>query len=279
MTTDSQPRVEALICAYNHSISNVLKHLPEKKDDVGYLVSHQISSGHSAETFAAHYQALEGRSDVRLFTIQGSGLSNNRNNALKHAVGELLLITDDDVGFMPDWSEKIASAFDEMHDAQVITFRVETPEGRPFKKYYPNGFTHTKLSIFRVSSIEVCVKRIAIVESKVCFDPTYGLNAHYLACEETVFLSDLRKKNARIRASDKVIAIHAKESSGSDYSRAASCIVRGAVIRRVFGIFGFPLVLAFSIKHLHEYKTHHSFLKFFRMALYGFFKAPSPVEN
>lgn len=273
MTSEQTLAIEVLICAYNDSIKQVLNRLPASSDGVGFLVSHQISNETLAVDYEADHSSLTARNDVQVFATIGSGLSNNRNNALEKSSGKLLLISDDDVEYESGWADSIKKAFSEQSHSDVITFRVNTPEGEPFKNYPSASMLHSKLSLFRVSSIEVVVKRAALVLSEVRFDSNYGLNAKYQACEETVFLSDLRKKNLTLTTSDKVIAIHPKESSGSDYSAASSCIVRGAVIRRVFGLVGLPLVLAFSIKHYPEYKTSHSFVKFLQMAMRGFFSS------
>lgn len=268
-----RPKLEVLICAYNHSIEKVLVRLPEPIHDVAFLVSHQISDRSFFDGFHAHYELLQERIDVRVTTTFSNGLSNNRNNALDNSIGELILITDDDVGFEYGWAEKIQRAFDEQPEVDVITFRVNTPDGEPFKHYYPGGMLHTKFSLFRVSSIEVALRRKCLIQSQVKFDSNYGLNTKFRACEETVFLSDLRRLGFTLITSDEVIAIHPKESSGNNFCHIGSCIVRGAVIRRVFGLLGLPLVVAFSVKHYSSYKNDHSFIRFLVMAVGGFFSA------
>lgn len=271
MPTEKIAMIEVLICAYNDSVSKVLDNLPSPSDGVVFLVSHQISPNHCIDVYSESHACLEERDDVRVCTTFSTGLSNNRNNALRHASGELVLIADDDVTFQTGWSKNISEAFLSDPDADVITFRVNTPEGQPFKDYYPGGMLHTRVSLFRVASIEIAARRLALVASGISFDANFGLNAKFTSCEETVFLSDLKRQGLILRTSDKVIATHPKESSGSNYAGVDACIVRGAVIRRVFGVIGLPLTLIYAIKHHSEYKADHSFLQFCLLSMRGFF--------
>lgn len=263
------PTIEVLICTCNEGINSIHERLPEPCANVQYLVSHQIF-GNNTE-----YQsdALEQRLDVTVVKTNSKGLSNNRNNALLHASGDYLLITDDDIVLDADFAQTLQAGFAQFTDADVITFQIRTPEGQPFKVYYPGGKTHTRKSIFRVASVEIAIKHQSLQNSDVSFDTQFGLNAPFPSCEETVFLSDLMKAGLTLKTSDAVIAIHPAESSGSNYNTEASCRVRGAVIKRVFGWQGLPLVFVYALKHHAEYKQHRSLFAFLRLALNGYASA------
>lgn len=270
MRSDYKTTLEVLICTCNDSIANLLEGFPEPQANVSYLISHQCFGYQSTPVDHLVNERLGRREDVRIVRVRSRGLSNNRNNALAHARGDILLIADDDVSYEPDFAQKIFTAFLHSSDADVITFQIRTPQGTPFKTYYPDGMQHTRISLFRVASIEIACLSDSLRRAMVEFDTRFGLNAEFPSCEETVFLADLLKKKCKLIASDNVIAVHPADSSGSNYATDSSCIVRGATLRRVFGISGLPLICAYAIKHHNEYKSSVSFLRFVKLAFKGF---------
>lgn len=276
MKLSKPAEIEVLICTCNGGLNGILSRLPLSQSGVRYLVSHQIfGTENSVIATDTAARDLENRTDVTLVTVESRGLSNNRNNALVHATGEILLIADDDAVFESDFADSLKAAFAIRKNADVVTFRIRTPEGILFKKYYADGHVHTRKSLFRVSSVEVALRRKSLIASGVLFDVNFGLNAEFPCGEETVLLADLMHFGLTAVNCDSVIAVHPRESSGRNYIAEGACRVRGAVIRRVYGMQGMPLVVAYAIKHHAEYKHYRSFIDFCKLALQGFFSIKS----
>lgn len=76
------------------------------------------------------------RTDVEIYRYEGVGLSNNRNNALKHSRGDIALITDDDVTLYAEGILQLRQAFEAHPEVDFATFRSEhgSPEHYPKKE-------------------------------------------------------------------------------------------------------------------------------------------------
>lgn len=198
------------------------------------------------------------------------GLSKSRNRGIENSEADICLITDNDVYFDDNLLKIIETYFNKHTDADILTFQIETPEGEPFKEYKNKFFWHNKLSLAKVCSVEIAFRRKSILEKKIKFDESFGLGTKFPTGEEYIFLSDSLKAGLKIAYIPKVIAYHPKESSGNNFDNLDLIKAKGAMINRVFGIFGLPLCLLFSLKKYK--KSDLSFLKFFKVIIAGYLK-------
>lgn len=89
--------LDLLICTLDDGILKVASIFQEERNDVRYIVSQQITD----ERFRQIPSTFLLRKDVLVSQIEGKGLSVNRNNALSLARGDVALIADDDVRYLP----------------------------------------------------------------------------------------------------------------------------------------------------------------------------------
>jgi len=200
------------------------------------------------------------------------GLSRSRNRAIENTSAEIALLADDDVSFVPDFDQKIIASFAKYPDAAIITFRVRTPEGLPYKNSYrKTSFIHTSTSIYKTSSIEIALRPEKIRSCGLRFDERFGLGASYPSGEEVIFLNDCIKAGLTLRYVPEEIVIHPHESSGKvlneSYFRS-----KGAVVRRLYG-FSPQLIIGmgFLLKQLVKSQKKVSFAAALRAILQGFF--------
>jgi len=206
-------------------------------------------------------------SQENLFEYTERGLSRSRNHALNHAAGEICLLSDDDLHYKEDIEDIIIQAFDENPTADIITFQIETPEGKPFKNYKTEPFWHNKRTIMRVSSVEMAFKRNAIEESHLRFDDNFGLGAEFPTGEENIFLSDALNKGLKLLYMPIPIVIHPPESSGQNYDNIKLVQAKGAMFERIFGLKGYAVSFLFTLK---KYKSSkHTLLGFYSLMLQG----------
>lgn len=199
-----------------------------------------------------------------------TGLSKSRNKALTHSDRDICIISDNDVFYSKDYIEIISKAFERYPDADAITFQVQTPEGEMYKKYSDSFFWHNKLSLAKVSSIEIAFRRKSVLEKNIKFDERFGLGSKFPTSEEYIFLSDCLSKGLKIAYVPGIIVFHPKESSGGDFSNDNLVKAKGAMIHRVFGDKGILICLLFSIR---KYKySGKSFFNFCKIIFSGFFK-------
>ena len=196
-----------------------------------------------------------------LFEYTERGLSRSRNHALGHATGEICLLSDDDLYYKEDIESLVIQAFEENPTADIITFQIETPEGKPFKNYKTEPFWHTKRTIMRVASVEMAFKRNSIEESHLRFDENFGLGAAFPTGEENIFLSDALDQKLKILFIPLPIVIHPPESSGRDFDNAKLIQAKGAMFTRIFGLSGYGVSFLFALKkyRLSSYSLFHFF--------------------
>ena len=79
-------KLHVLICCFNDSLLDVPDILLPERPDVSYVISHQHSAGYSlpddADERKSRVNEMLARPDVVLTSIEGKGVSRNRNNCL-----------------------------------------------------------------------------------------------------------------------------------------------------------------------------------------------------
>lgn len=186
-------------------------------------------------------------------SFQETGLSKSRNRALEQASGEVCVVCDDDVDFTVDFQTTIAKAYESLPDADLISFQIITPEGKPYKPYKNKIFLHNKLSILRVSSIEITFKRKSIEKHQLSFDERFGLGSQIKGGEENIFLADALRKGLKLYSYPAPIVIHPKESSNKTID-SDFFFTKGAAMRRINRRQGFVLTLVFLLAQFRKVK-------------------------
>lgn len=175
------------------------------------------------------------------------GLSKSRNIALSLVSNEIGIISDDDVTYIEGFEKTIVDAFESFSEADIIVFRIVTPDGRPYKKYWKELDWLDKRHIFKPSSIEMAFRRKSVQDAKLRFDENFGLGARFPLGEEAIFINDALKKGLKIRHMPLDIVVHPYESTGKVYT-GKNMIARGAQLARIFGYLAFFVNFAFFIK-------------------------------
>lgn len=208
--------------------------------------------------------------NIEYLNFYESGLSKSRNRGLENSNADICLITDNDTYFNNQTMNIIEKAFLDYPDADILTFQVETPDGDLYKEYKKDFFWHDKLSLAKVSSVEIAFRKSSILENNIKFDEDFGLGGFYPTSEEYIFLADALNKGLKIGYIPKVIVHHPKESSGGDFTNKELIYAKGAMISRVFGSKGILICFLFSLK---KYRySDLNFLNFFKLLSSGYFK-------
>lgn len=202
--------IQWLISTYGNGLRNVENILLFPEFGLSYLVSHQ-----DPENLCPELPEYLDRSDVQVLRLQNRGLSRNRNNALKHATADIVVIGDDDIGLHPAYPHHVRAAFKKHPEADVICFQIRTPEGSfPYKGYPSSTCPLTRFSQLKsVSSIEIAFRRKSVHEKKIWFDERFGLGADANCGEEFLFLAECLRKGLKIQFFPAYIVEHPYESS------------------------------------------------------------------
>lgn len=212
----------------------------------------------------------ESSSDFEFISFNERGLSKSRNRAIEHSKADVALIADDDVLFSEDIEKKIEAGFAEFPDADILTFKINTPTGEPYKNYANNPFKHDRSSIYKVSSVEMVVKLSKLKEAGLKFDERFGLGTTFPSGEEMIFLNDALNKGLNIYFIPEYIVSHPLESSGKilddRYFRS-----KGALIRRLYGTSPqLWLGFAFMIKQILKTQKSISLVHSVKESIKGF---------
>lgn len=181
--------LEILICTYNDRIAEVANVLMPPMHNISYLISWQQSDDFAAPELP---DALR-REDVRISTLCGKGLSLNRNNAIANATGDICLIADDDITYLPNHIHHIVEVFESHPTLDIATFKYDSKSN---PKQYPSYSFDLRQPVkgYYVASIEIAFRRKS-VQGVVQFNPLFGANAPVLIDgEEGVFIIDALNK-------------------------------------------------------------------------------------
>ncbi|MFD2534127.1 glycosyltransferase family A protein [Gelatiniphilus marinus] len=161
--------------------------------------------------------------NIRVINSYETGLSLSRNLAIKNATGDICLIADDDVEYLPNFQQKILEVFLKHPLVSIFQFRIETFCGLAYKDYPKSSKKLVKnQDLKKVSSIEIAFKRMDIIEKGIWFNPCFGLGSYFKSGEEYLFLKKASQSNLVICFENLFIVKHKFERStanvGSDDS-------------------------------------------------------------
>jgi glycosyltransferase involved in cell wall biosynthesis len=215
--------------------------------------------------------------NIKLLTFSETGLSKARNRGLEYSSGDIIVVADDDLKYLENFTSIIEDAFQLHPEIDIITFQITTPEGKPYKKYKDSSFLHNIFSINKVSSVEIAFRKKKIA-GIISFDENFGLGSKYPLGEETIFLADAIKNGLKILYMPIPIVIHPKESSGKLYTEK-KIIARGAKFKRIYGYYASIIAFLFAIKKYKEYNKQFSFIQYINLIFKGIKQIKDEYDN
>jgi glycosyltransferase involved in cell wall biosynthesis len=255
--------LQLLISTCNQGIQKVQAMLLPPIDDVSYLISHQYVN----KDFEIVPPALL-RDDVKIIKMNQMGLSANRNNCLRYATGDVLMILDDDVKIYPEYLEKVREFFNS-GDVDVACGKIKTRPDEPEYKDYPSKehqLEHIS-QLKAVSSIEISLRKKSIIENGIWFDERFGLGSLVSSGEELLFLNECLKKGLKIKYFPEYTVEHSCQSSVKKISAYSDerLFVAGAQAYALYGKSAYVRNFLSAFKRLKvltmEYVSPWHFLK------------------
>jgi len=203
--------INVLISTLDEGIHQINDVLLKPIAGVDYLVSQQITR----DEYKTLPEVLQNRKDVAVVQISGKGLSANRNHAIKEAKGDIALLADDDVSFLPDTFIIINNVFLKDETLDVACFKIKTPDGEPDYKNYPlKKFRLTSGKHHSISSVEIAFRLNSIKEKNIRFDERFGIGSGiFFAGEESLFIHDCLRKGLKVVFYPEFIVGHPYQSS------------------------------------------------------------------
>lgn len=262
--------LDVLISTYGDRVLNLPNVIQDYRENVNYYICHQ--AGNSSCVLPSE---LSFRKDVKYYKSDTIGVTRSRNILISKSQGDIVYFCDDDIELADDFYEVIVNSHNIYSDA-VLTFIVADELNFPrkkqpvSKKYFRRGW----FNLLSVGTIEISVKRTFLFG--MCFPEDQGAGSNYPSGDEAVFLSKFKRKGLEIGFVSKVICSHPADSSGASTS-IQSILSRGLTIKRVYGLWGYILLLPFFLSRKKLFINDEiSLLSAFFIFLAGFHKRDRP---
>lgn len=227
--------LDVAICTYGKDgLFRVAAMILPFQERVKYVVSWQEHRN------APIPESISDRPDVVVSRLDRSGLSNNRNNALRHCDSEIVLIADDDLEYSKHSFIGVIKAFEDNPKMDLATFRVKFPK----PKNYPSDGCRLGDPMpkgYFVTSMEIAFRRTSI--GNLEFNPNLGIGAPELLCgEEEIFVYEAIKRGLKCFHVGKEICCHPGVTSGNKVAGGV-LMGQGYVIRRLYPVTGLPRLI------------------------------------
>ena len=126
--------------------------------------------------------------DAKQVKLDRRGLSIARNEGLKYATGDIVVLSDDDCWYPVNAIERISDLFSNNPRKNILLTQIFDPNKDKLYKDYPKseGVIKNKIELLRKSSIEITFRRGVLAEEY--FDERLGLGGEFCSGEEVDFL-------------------------------------------------------------------------------------------
>lgn len=184
--------------------------------------------------------------------INKKGLSLARNVGIQYAVGEVIVLSDDDCWY-PNYGLKlIVEQFEEKDKMDVLLTQIYDPVRSCLYKKYSNASKriNNMIELLSRSSIEISYRKN---NSGLLFDEHFGLGAKYVSGEENDFLIQCLKLKRIIFYVPKVTVFHQKKVQQETKEQL---IAKGAFYSKNFGFLVSNIIVVrdLIVKRQNNYK-------------------------
>lgn len=252
-----ESKIKLLVTTMNEKIRPTIdKFIKFSSKNTDIIISHQIIDENIKPINVIN-------DEIKYLYMNTKGLSKNRNNILSHIDNDGIgIICDDDISLV-NWFEKIIQeSYSQNPDADVITFQSITPKWVLRKKYKKKNFTHNKISILSVSSIEITFKIASIKSKWILFDERFGLGTNIPSWEENIFLKDCLDKWLKVIYILIPLTIHPEYTSSVNQDNK-SLKAKAKLFHKLYGKYIWFLVyITFAVLKYDLYKNKYSFFQY-----------------
>ncbi len=238
------PTLTVCIPTYGpEGIQDVAKQKLPMGDGIDYVVSWQ--EGGDGEI----PKALLSRPDIHIFKLKGKGVSANRNNAMRHARGEVLMIADDDIDYKPEWLQTVRESFALHPEAQFILFQMQSLVQKDYPCKVPTRITKKLPKGHYATSCELSIRR-SVFERGIMFDDRFGINApKFTLGEDSLLVIQMMRMGIEGRYEPKIVCFNNDTTSGQrTFKDPRQSRSTGVLITWEKPVTGIPRILLKAIR-------------------------------
>lgn len=200
-----------------------------------------------------------------MYSYNEKGIAKSRNRLLSHINGDIEILTDDDITFVPNCKEIIKKAYEE-NDADIIIFNLKKGDIVLGHNKY---FKYNKISIMSVCSCQITFKSGAIKNNNLKFNELFGIGSTFISGEENIFLKNAIDKGLKIIHIPIIINSHPEEETTGENWNDNVIVSKGALMYEMYKSFYFLFLLYFIVFKYKSYKSNYSPFKFARLFIKG----------
>ena len=151
---------------------------------------------------------------VKLISTNTRGVGKNRNTALDHCTGDILLFADDDIVYYDSDLHGVTEAFVKHPDADIIFFGLDyTRDSEVFDRRRCKDERIYLRNALKFGTARTAVRRSAVMEKGIRFSEYFGGGAIYSSGEDSLFIRDCFKVGMTAYSDPYVLGRCAKDSS------------------------------------------------------------------
>lgn len=150
---------------------------------------------------------------AKMISTQTRGVGINRNTALMYASAEICLFADDDVKYVDNVEQLVLGEFDAHPDADVFIFNLDTDDtSRPQKKYSQTKKC-SRFCRMPWGGVRIAVRLSSLRKANVWFTTLFGGGCLFPSGEDSLWLTDARRKGLTFYVSKETIGTVSFENS------------------------------------------------------------------
>ena len=196
----------------------------------------------------------------RLISVNDKGLSKSRNMAIKNAIGDVVIIADDDLKYKDDFEKIICKEYEKNKKFDIICFFVESKGERKVKRMPTSNIG--KIRAMRICSFQITFIKQRIIDKGIKFNENFGAGTYFDRGEETIFLWKCIRKGLKVKFVNKKIAdvTHSESTWFKGYNEEFF-VKQGRAFYELSRKYYKILILQFVIRKWHLYRKNFNMFK------------------
>ena len=186
---------------------------------------------------------------ILCYSYEERGVGRSRNRALERATADIVLFSDEDIRYLPDYADVIIREFEKRPRADMLLFNIDVIEER---RTYHIEKEHrvTWKNCGRYPTYSFAVRRDKLHGANIKFNLNYGGGAKYGCGEDSLFIMDCVKNGFKIYALP--VTIGREEYRPSTWFNGYSekyFYDKGALYKPLYGSLAKPLAIRWLLAH------------------------------
>lgn len=161
------------------------------------------------------FQHAPGQDDVVMVTTNTRGVGFNRNLALSYSKGDFCALADDDMIFDDGYEQIIRQAFEEVPDADMLIFNLDTISsmGREARRVNTRVKRLHLFNILNYGAARIVFRRDSVQKANLFFTLLFGGGCQYSNGEDSLFLVEALRRGLRVYTYPKRLAVTVENES------------------------------------------------------------------